>query len=126
MARSSALVGLLAIVSGCGSGDERAVRVAGEVTYKGQPVPYGSIVFDPDVQAGNKGPQGSAKIKDGHFDTANSGLGLTGGAYTARITGFSAEPDLTSETNQVKPLFPEYKEKVDLKSSTDKQTFAIQ
>lgn len=124
--RTVALGWLIAVLAGCGGGGDRPVRVAGEVTFKGQPVPYGDIVFDPDLQAGNKGPQGSAKIRNGHFDTDAGGLGLTGGAYVARITGFSAEPDVTTETNQVEPLFPEHKEKVELKASTMTHKFAIE
>lgn len=116
---------LFSALVGCGAQNDRPIRVSGDVTFKGQPVPFGSIIFDPDIQAGNKGPQGSAQIKDGHFDT-NEGLGLTGGAYVARITGFPSQPDVTNEANTVEPLFPEFKEKVEIKASTSTQKFAIQ
>ncbi|MCC6510173.1 MAG: hypothetical protein IT423_13790 [Pirellulaceae bacterium] len=111
---------------GCGGSSDRAIRVAGEVTYKGQPVPYGDIVFDPDLSAGGSGPQGTATITNGRFDTGDRGMGLAGGNYVVHITGFSSAPDVTSETNSPKPLFPEKKIKKEFKASSTNEKFTIE
>jgi hypothetical protein len=59
----------LALSSGCGKSGVNRVRVWGNVTWKGQPVPRGVVYFSPDTTKGNKGPQGFALIKDGHYDS---------------------------------------------------------
>lgn len=72
----------------CSKGDGR-VHIQGQVTWKGQPVPVGMVLFNPDVKAGNIGPQGMAPIKDGRYDTrGEGGRPVTPGAHVATIHGF--------------------------------------
>jgi hypothetical protein len=54
---------------GCGNGGAKRIAVWGDVTWKGHPVPRGIVYFGPDTKKGNKGPQGFALIKDGHYDS---------------------------------------------------------
>lgn len=81
----------LAACLGCSKGDGR-VDLSGNVTWKGQPVPAGFVVFNPDVSAGNIGPQGTAPIVDGHYDTrGTAGRGVTPGAVRVSIHGFDGK-----------------------------------
>ncbi|HJZ57850.1 MAG TPA: hypothetical protein VKE74_23020 [Gemmataceae bacterium] len=83
--RSGVLALVLALAAGCGGG-EKLYDVSGTVTFDGQPVPAGRVYFDPDPTAGGSGPQGSAAIKDGKFDTAVEGRGVRGGGgYVIRV-----------------------------------------
>jgi hypothetical protein len=116
---------LLAPFCGCSKVDkERPVRVAGEVKFKGQPVPFGFIVFSPDIQAGNSGPQGSAKILNGKFDTAD-GLNIKGGKYQVQIVGSIVDPSTVMGEELVEPMFPEYYTNVEINESTTSQVFDI-
>jgi hypothetical protein len=82
---------LLLVICGCSSSDKR-VNVSGNVTWKGQPVPAGFIVFDPDVKNGNIGPQGMAPIQNGKYDTRSSGgRPITPGEVRATIQGFDGQ-----------------------------------
>ena len=84
----SAFPFLLLLVAGCGGSDRTLYHVQGTVTFDGQPVPAGTIFFEPDAKAGNDGTQGFAEIKNGRYDTAESLKGVTGGAYQVRVNGF--------------------------------------
>jgi len=61
------VLGLLtAVVAGCGCGDGRErVVLSGGVTYQGEPVVEGSILFAPCD--GTVGPSRAAKIAAGHY-----------------------------------------------------------
>lgn len=76
--------------------------VSGTVTFRGQPVPAGTIAFEPDARKGNRGPAGYADIVDGRFRTH---LGAIGGPHLVRINGASGPAvDEKKETT----LFREY------------------
>lgn len=60
--------------------------VSGTVTYRGEPVPLGTIAFEPDTSRGNRGPAGYADIVAGRFQTH---LGAVGGPHIVRISGAS-------------------------------------
>lgn len=117
---------LLALVFFCGmegcngSRDElKLFQVSGTVTFNGQPVPYGSVNFVPDTAAGNSGPQGSASIRDGKFDTRiDDGRGTVGGAMIAIVSGRSN--NTSDETQDQGVLFQDYELKVDLPKSNIK------
>src|SRR5687768_9092039 len=82
------------VVSGCGGGSDGQpiYRVSGAVTFDGQPIPQGTIVFSPDLSKRNDGPQGVAPIKDGKYDTqGGQGMGAVGGAMKVSVTGLSAD-----------------------------------
>jgi hypothetical protein len=82
--------GLLAL--GCGKADgKQRFRVSGAVTFDGQPVPAGIVIFSPDLSKKNDGPQGSAEIRDGRFDTAWTGKGMAGGPMRITVGGTTAD-----------------------------------
>ncbi|UUO08642.1 hypothetical protein M4951_10065 [Blastopirellula sp. J2-11] len=61
------------------------IEVTGNVTFNGQPVSGGMIYFEPDVRAGNNGPQGFAEIIDGRYSTLKGGRGVKSGPNMVRI-----------------------------------------
>ncbi len=118
----------LTLFAGCGAKSDGPprYRVSGTVTFAGNPVPEGTLIFDPDPQAGNSGPQGSAKIRDGKFDTNIDGVGVIGGPHIVRLTGFKSDATVDSSGESVKPLlFENYKIKVDLGKESSTQTFEV-
>lgn len=92
--RHRALVlALVATVAGGCSGQDgpQTYRVSGAVSFDGQPVPQGMIVFTPDLSQ-NDGIQGVAAIKDGMYDTSTGGgLGSVGGAMKVSVTGLTTD-----------------------------------
>lgn len=84
-----ASVGLYVLLfSGCSTAmPDNVTHVSGTVTFDGQPLALGMIVFEPDPAAGNRGTQGHADIMDGRFDTRLAGKGAAVGAQIVRITG---------------------------------------
>jgi hypothetical protein len=82
--RASACIGL-AIVLGCGSetaGGRRAVT--GTVSYGGQPVEEGQIVFEPQAAGA---PLATGQIKGGEYEI-DAKYGPATGPYRVRIEGF--------------------------------------
>ncbi|MBA2114162.1 hypothetical protein [Bremerella alba] len=77
-------------------------QVSGTVTFDGDPVPGGSIVFTPDSQKGNTGPQGTARIVEGHYDTAMEGRGTVGGPHHVHV--IATEATTTQEAELLGPL----------------------
>ncbi|MBN1910391.1 MAG: hypothetical protein JW818_11670 [Pirellulales bacterium] len=78
-----------ATLAGCWGGDSRCVDLRGEVTWKGKPVPAGYVVFSPDPKKGNSGPQGTAAIIDGKYDTRGAnGRPVVRGPVVVTINGF--------------------------------------
>jgi len=83
-------VAMLAI--SCKESGEKRLRVSGEAFFDGKPIVYGDILFTPDSSLNNSGPQGTAIIRNGKFDTsASEGKGIAGGPTIVRVQGFSAE-----------------------------------
>lgn len=107
----SAICCILVTVFFVGCADENAGRLEleGEVTYKGSPVSFGNIQFDPDTSKGAKGPQGSADIIDGKFKTTRE-FGPKSGPHNARVTGYAKKPD----SPDVRPLFSNAKVDIDI------------
>ena len=117
-------VGLLPVVACClavGCGD-KTYRVSGKVTFNGKAIQEGRIQFIPDSAKGNKGPVGSADIKDGQYDTgAAGGKGVIGGPMVIQIEAWdpakkSEKPD-KSPLSVAPPLFPPYQTSADLPKS---------
>jgi hypothetical protein len=79
------------LLIGCSESGPPRYDVSGTVTYKGQPVPVGSIIFQPDPAGNNEGPYGSATIKDGKFDTRNGGEPTTGGSQIVLVEAFDGK-----------------------------------
>lgn len=120
-----ALTALLAAtaMAGCGSQDDGRQHVSGQITFDGNLVPEGVIYFDPDLQKGNDGRQGVAKIVDGRFDTRNAGKGVTLGPYIARIHGFGPAPE--GHWAKSVPLFKEYQVAIDIPDTSLTHDFEV-
>ena len=125
--RVLALVPALALmvsIAGCG-GDSTGYRLSGKVTFNNQPIPVGTIYFDPDGSKGNSGASGFAQIKDGAFDTsAAGGQGTIGGPMVVRIVGLDGVK-IDEERVNGKPLFPEYRTEVELPKENSTMDFEV-
>jgi hypothetical protein len=110
------LVAGVAMASGCGrsTGPER-YDVRGAVTFRGEPVPSGTITFEPDLSKSNSGPVSVIPIIDGKYDSlALERPGPLAGSLIVRISGYPApDPDVEIQP----PLFPEYRTTVNLATS---------
>ena len=103
----------LVLLTGCSrpaSGPQR-FAFSGAVTFDGNPVPTGRIVFEPDTATGNSGPAGYGSIQQGKFATYPS-MGAVGGPHIVRISGFDGIS--AGEAVDGKQLFPEYTTRIDL------------
>src|SRR5262245_53516563 len=131
-ARRAVGLGVLPIVAcclaiGCG---ESTYRVSGKANFKGQPIPEGRITFTPDSSKGNKGPVGSAEIKNGQYDTgASGGKGVVGGPVIVLIEAWDPskkidKPDKSALVN-IPPLFPPYQTTADLPKSESNKDFDV-
>ena len=113
--------GFVLAAIGCGSGERELYHVSGTVTFDSQAVPAGFVSFVPDVSVGNDGTQGFAELKDGRFDTASTGKGITGGAYRVRVRGFvPPRGDMSG-----KMLFREYEQTIQLPTADSRQEIAV-
>ena len=114
----------LALVIGCGQDGPRRYHLSGKVTYQGQPVPTGQIMFEPDSTKGNRGPQGFAEIHEGTYNTDAVGKGAISGAMIVTIIGFDHMP--TGEGGPPpKALFPRYITRVDVPEEATTLDFPI-
>lgn len=120
MTRFFSITCLMAFLAGCGGGIQRS-DIKGNVTFDGQPVVFGEIVFIPE-----QGPSGTASIVDGEYDTAvDGGQGIVAGPHRVLITGYENEllstgdelADAGEELNQP-PLFLNYEITTDLSPGT--------
>lgn len=119
------VAGLIAAV-GCGGSDPNRNSVSGTVSFKGQPVPSGTIYFEPDTAAGGSGPQGIAIIQDGKYATATD-KGVGTGTYKVRIVGLDGVPATMAgeELPDGKPLFPPYETTVDMPGESFAKDFDV-
>ena len=80
------------LVAGCGSGSKRdRIEVNGAVSYAGQPIEKGEIVFEP-VASGI--PMAIGEIREGKYRLdAKDGPGV--GSYIVRIEGYRKKHDPT-------------------------------
>ena len=118
-----ALIGLL-VLAGCG-GDSSEGRprfdTSGKVTWGGEPVSGGVVIFTPDASQGNNGPPVQIPIVDGQYDTAVRDRGHMGGPHTVRIQGREGSPPDTT------PLFEFYEGvgSIDLGKETSTHDFEV-
>jgi hypothetical protein len=116
---------VLGLGAGCGHGNgPQRYNLSGAVTYAGQPVPAGIIVFEPDDAAGNQGPGTVAEFSGGRYYTPR-GRGTVGGPHVVRIIGYTAQPEGGDDSTGARPLFEEYKTQVDLPQSNASHDFHI-
>lgn len=85
------MVATLVAASGCGGGDsQERHRVSGRITFAGQPVNFGEVLFTPDASKGNSGAQGIANIANGRYDTQGSRApGVASGPVVVRVTALA-------------------------------------
>jgi len=113
------------LLAGCGKGGLQLYDVSGAVTFDGQPVPAGTVLFQPDQSQGCSGPAGLAIIRDGKYDTAGEGgTGVVGGPHLVRIIGLDGKT-LDDMTPEGVPLFPDYTTTVDLPKENSTHDFSV-
>ncbi|TWT31663.1 hypothetical protein [Blastopirellula retiformator] len=115
---AAACLAVSLLAAGCSSKEETLQTISGRVTYQGNPVPIGVIQFSPDAAAGNQGMVGFAEIKEGKFNTAESGRGVESGPLTVSIDAYSmqnVQPDITPHG---KALVIGYKQKITVEAGT--------
>lgn len=112
-------------VTGCGDRGPRRYHVRGAVTFAGEPVRLGRIVFDPDQSRGNAGPQGFAPIENGRFDTANRHCkGTVGGPTIVRIDALEIM-DGPDGASAGRLLFPTHEERIELPQASISRDFDV-
>ncbi len=119
-----AILGLCTGCGGSGSDGPQRYNLTGTVTYAGQPIAAGMIVFEPDDAAGNQGPGTVVEFIDGHYRTPR-GRGTIGGAHVVRIIGYTGQPEGGDDSTGVQPLFSEYKTEVDVPKRNASHDFEI-
>lgn len=117
------VIASLCLLVGCGGPE--VFHVSGTVTYDGKPLPAGMILFSPDFAKKHDGPQGSAEIKDGKYDTAQGGTAVNAGPYEVLIQGFDGVPIPEKELMIGSPLFTNFKQSVELPAADSQQNFEI-
>lgn len=100
-------VGAMLVAAGCSRAPAGPQRypVSGSVTFAGQPVPAGRIVFEPDRAAGNSGPAAYGSIVAGRFTTYPR-MGAVEGPHVVQISGFDGKA--FGELSEGRPLFPDH------------------
>ncbi len=83
-------------IAGCGADNGLTMgRVSGLVTYNGEPVELGEVLFLPDSEKGNSGvPSMGAIGKDGRYtmSTQDAGDGVIAGHHKVGIRALDPEP----------------------------------
>ena len=107
-----ALIGLL-VLAGCGDSDNGRFHASGNVTWGGEPIPIGAILFIPDTSQGNSGPAVTVRIKDSRYDTRSMNKeGHVGGPHVIEISGRDGVAKKYMRAGS--PLFRNYKTTVNL------------
>jgi len=99
--------------------------LSGTVTHEGQPVAFGSIVFQPDQSQGNSGSYATASIKDGKFDTRSGGKGTVGGPHLVMIEAFDGQDINDDFAPYGKSLGESYQRPFDLPSEDSTLTIEL-
>jgi hypothetical protein len=78
--------------TGCGPSGPKLVPLSGSVTFKGEPVPAGYVIFTPPAGGGNVR---SIPIRNGRYDTAEmvGERGVHPGPNAVRITGYNGKKE---------------------------------
>jgi hypothetical protein len=95
--RFIALAFVVATVAGCGRDELRRVVVTGQVTYGGQPIPNGQVVFYPAGET--PGPATAATITAGKY-IADAKGGVPSGKHRVMIEAYrppTARPGINIE-----------------------------
>lgn len=109
---------MLVAATGCGGGGD--VKVAGDVSFKGEPVPKGEIIFSPS----DGGQSVAAAIENGRYE-----MQVPLGQHQVRITGYRDVPGKFDRSNpgQETPIVEmyipdQYNAKTTLDASVDSST----
>jgi hypothetical protein len=92
------LLSTATLVSGFGCSSDNGLNLAkvrGKVTYKGQPIKNGTVMFMPDESKGTVGPPAVGTItSDGSYimSTESAGDGVIVGSHKIGITGVEEKP----------------------------------
>jgi hypothetical protein len=128
---ATALALFAALLAGCGKTEELTVH--GTVTFRGEPVPVGTVTLEPGKELGGVAPTGFAVIREGRFRT-QPGKGCVPGPYVARVTGFDGKPTPLEESLAAEviggredranvpvgtPLFSEYTADIEIQSTEE-------
>ncbi|MEA1952421.1 MAG: hypothetical protein U9N87_13660 [Planctomycetota bacterium] len=108
-------------IAGCGRDGPSRYEVSGTVTYDGQSVPGGRILFAPDSARGNTGPGSVAEIRNGRYHTRRE-KGFTGGPCVVTIYGTDGSMPTEARDNA---LFAPYETHVDLPQDDCRQDFDV-
>jgi hypothetical protein len=83
-------------LTGCGSDNGLSLgRVQGKVTFKGDPLKYGTVSFVPDSSKGTSGPIAMGNIKDDGtyiLSTSDAGDGAVVGHHKISVVGLDPTP----------------------------------
>jgi hypothetical protein len=115
-----ALAGL--VLAGCGESGPQAVHLHGQVTYHGEPVPAGSIVFQSESDQPGERLRSIAAINDGAYDTrGEGGTGVLPGPVHVFVEGYDgkAKQTLPDEPSLGSPLFRPYQTAATIDGDTD-------
>ncbi len=111
-------------LAGCGGGDVKLVRVAGQVLMDGEPVPNARVIFDP---AGGGRLSAGVTSDDGRYDLTyiEHRRGALPGNHKVRITTFveadkdSSDPEI--QTGRPETIPPEYNAQTTLEVEVPEQ-----
>jgi hypothetical protein len=123
----AATMTICCIATGCSEPRVGRFDLTGQVTYRGQPVPKGYMIFTPDREKGNSGPAAKSTIVNGQYETIK-GLGVVGGPHVVSIVGTDGVPYDQGEgvmNPMGRPMFPEYKAHVDLPKESGTFNFEV-
>jgi len=126
MNRRSFMLSLASIPAICltGCGAPSLSHVTGTVTYDGNPLPAGTISFNP-APSNTEAAQGMAFIKDGSFTTrSDGGRAVMKGAYIVRIKGLDGKFISTDKPNG-KVIFDDFTQEVEIPASDVDLNFTV-
>jgi hypothetical protein len=96
---------IFAVLAGCSPGHGLSLgRVSGKVTYRGEPIRYGYVTFQPDASKGTDGPPAMSTIsKDGSY--ALTTQDATDGALVGfhKVSIIALDPDPISGADAPEP-----------------------
>ena len=103
---------LLLLLAGCFGTPPALSPAKGQVKWRGQPLPGGTIVFTPNPERGNRGPMAVASVaSDGTFTLETDGqAGCAPGWHRVTVLSRSCalptryrDPELSGQHVEIKP-----------------------